>query len=363
MDRIYASGAAGSAPSVPASPSSGYPTAGNPGTGTPATKPGPYWYHMVMEELMAIITAGGIAPAPGALNQVKLALDALYMSKTASLGNGSNDFRLTLTSGAPVTTTNVTNAGTLYLTPYKGNRIALYDGSANWNSRTSAEMSIAVPATTNTMYDVFCYDNAGVPTLELLAWTNDTTRTTALSYQNGVLVKSGASTRRYIGSFRTGAVSGKTEDSLSNRLVWNYCNRVLRQARGTFSADRATASTTYVELNSEIRIGFVVGVSEDPIFAAANGSVSGDANRWAGTAFAFDGTAADASLEGGALAGGAIGASGIRCGVNLIGYKVGIAAGYHYATIIGKTDAGTSTWQSATSTTGAKFYATLGIQG
>lgn len=86
MDRIYASGAAGSAPSVPASPSSGYPTAGNPGTGTPATKPGPYWYHMVMEELMAIITAGGITPAPGTLNQVKQALDALYMPVTASVG-------------------------------------------------------------------------------------------------------------------------------------------------------------------------------------------------------------------------------------------------------------------------------------
>lgn len=81
MDRIYASGAAGSVPSVPASPSSGYPTAGNPGAGTPATKPGPYWYHMVMEELMTIITAGGVTPAPGALNQVKLALDALYAPK------------------------------------------------------------------------------------------------------------------------------------------------------------------------------------------------------------------------------------------------------------------------------------------
>ena len=87
MDRIYASGAAGSAPSVPASPSSGYPTAGNPGTGTPATKPGAYWYHMIMEELMAIITAGGVIPAPGTLNQVKQALDALYMPITASVGS------------------------------------------------------------------------------------------------------------------------------------------------------------------------------------------------------------------------------------------------------------------------------------
>lgn len=88
MDRIYASGAAGSAPSVPASPSSGYPTAGNPGTGTPATKPGPYWYHMIMEELMAIITAAGITPEPGTLNQVKQALDSLYMVNSSALGKG-----------------------------------------------------------------------------------------------------------------------------------------------------------------------------------------------------------------------------------------------------------------------------------
>lgn len=82
MDRIYASGAAGSAPSVPASPSSGYPTAGNPGSGTPATKPGPYWYHMVMEELMAVILAGGITPAPGTLNQVLQALRSAGVFQT-----------------------------------------------------------------------------------------------------------------------------------------------------------------------------------------------------------------------------------------------------------------------------------------
>lgn len=107
MDRIYASGAAGSAPGVPASPSSGYPTAGNPGTGTPATKPGPYWYHMVMEELMAIITAGGITPAPGTLNQVKQALDALYMPITASVGSSVQGSFKNLQLSATGTSANV----------------------------------------------------------------------------------------------------------------------------------------------------------------------------------------------------------------------------------------------------------------
>lgn len=83
MDRIYASGAAGTPPSVPASPSSGYPTAGNPGAGTPATKPGPYWYHMVMEELMAIISAAGITPAQGNLTQLLTALRSAGVFQTA----------------------------------------------------------------------------------------------------------------------------------------------------------------------------------------------------------------------------------------------------------------------------------------
>lgn len=98
MDRIYASGAAAGAPSVPAAPSAGYPTAGNAGTGTLATKPGPYWYHMIMEELMAIITAAGIAPAPGTLNQVKQSLDMLYSpSKIQKIGATVSANALTLT--------------------------------------------------------------------------------------------------------------------------------------------------------------------------------------------------------------------------------------------------------------------------
>lgn len=83
MDRTYSSGAAGSAPSAPASPSSGYPTAGNPDTGTPATKPGPYWYHMIMEELMAIISAAGITPAQGNLTQLLTALRSSGVFQTA----------------------------------------------------------------------------------------------------------------------------------------------------------------------------------------------------------------------------------------------------------------------------------------
>lgn len=82
MDRAYQSGAAGSAPAAPVSPSNGYPTAGNPATATPATKPGPYWYHMIMEELMAIISAAGITPAQGNLTQLLTALRSAGVFQT-----------------------------------------------------------------------------------------------------------------------------------------------------------------------------------------------------------------------------------------------------------------------------------------
>lgn len=89
MDRIYASGAAGSAPAAPASPSIGYPSAGNPGAGTQATKPGAYWYHMVMEELMAVILSAGITPEQGTLTQLATALQSGKLSSSSAGGTAN----------------------------------------------------------------------------------------------------------------------------------------------------------------------------------------------------------------------------------------------------------------------------------
>lgn len=182
------------------------------------------------------------------------------------------EFRLTLTTLTPVTSSDVLAATTVFLSPYKGNRIALFDGSSAWTVFNSAEMSIAVPATTSTMYDVFCFNNSGTPTLEALAWTNDTTRATALVLQNGVLVKSGATTRRYIGNFRTTTVSGQTEDSLKKRYVWNYYNRVRRPMSiisGTGSWTYTTNTARQANASAANQLDFIVGVAED----AVDGSV------------------------------------------------------------------------------------------
>jgi hypothetical protein len=168
-----------------------------------------------------------------------------------------------------VTTSDVTAAETLYFAPYKGNRIALYDGT-NYVMRTFTELSIDVPDATN-MYDVFAYDNAGTVTLELTAWTNDTTRATALTTQNGVLVKTGALTRRYLGSFySTTAGNGQIEDSVANRYLWNYYNRVLRPLRvleGTDSWNYTTQTIRQANGSTANQLNFCVGYSEDSVSA------------------------------------------------------------------------------------------------
>ena len=181
-----------------------------------------------------------------------------------------NNFRLTLTTGVPVTTTDVMGASTVFLTPYNGNQIALYSGTT-WELLTTAQVSLALSGlTSGRPYDVFAWNNAGTVTLETLVWTNDTTRATALAYQDGVLVRSGSTTRRYLGTFySTGATT--TEDSQANRFLWNYYNRVQRfMVRYETTGSWTYSSTTVRQANGSTanQLNFVVGIAEDSVEAS-----------------------------------------------------------------------------------------------
>ena len=154
------------------------------------------------------------------------------MSGSVFSGGGyPMEARLTLETGVPISTTDQTAKTTLYLTPYKGNQIAVYDGTSAWSTLTlSADISITLAGLTAGLpYDVYVYSNAGTLALELTAWTNTTTRATARTLQNGVYVKTGATTRRYIGTIAIVA-TGQCEDSSVKRMVYNYYNQVTRLA-------------------------------------------------------------------------------------------------------------------------------------
>ncbi len=70
-------------------------------------------------------------------------------------------------------------------------------------------------------------------TLEFLIWTNANTRATALVRQDGILCKTGALTRRYLGTFRTVSTT-TTSNNTTLRYLYNYYNRLERI--GTYSS-------------------------------------------------------------------------------------------------------------------------------
>jgi hypothetical protein len=336
--------------------------------------------------------------------------------------NSVEDFRLTLTSVTPVTTADVTNATAIYCSPFKGNRMALYDG-ANWHIRNSAEFSLALGtlAAAFQAYDVFAYDNAGVPTLEFLEWQshavtithaspgvatwnshplvngnrvvltttgtlptglspntqyyvvakaantfelsltfggtainttgdgsgthtvhNPYARATALVYQDGILSKSGDTTRRYLGTFFSTSTTA-TADAVATRYLENYYNTVDRQMQGTFSTNRTTTSVgTMVELNTEIRFYFVAGNTDNPMRF--------DFQGYTGHTVATAYTVSQIYLDGSISLTGNLSLSILSPTANLnqfgnIHDYITPAVGYHYATLFGNLSyAGTGTW-------------------
>lgn len=182
---------------------------------------------------------------------------------------GRCDFRLTLTTAVPVTTSDVTAATTVFVTPTSGYQCAVYDGATAWLGRTSTELSFSIAGfAINTNFDVWLYDNAGTLATESLAWSGDTTRATALTTQNGVLVKTGATTRRYLGTFRTTGTLGQTEDSFAKRFVWNYYNRHPRPMRLTDPTNTWNYTLAVIrQANAGTaptpnQIAFVIGVAD-----------------------------------------------------------------------------------------------------
>lgn len=221
---------------------------------------------------------------PGAANYTTVAGDYLmFIGRAAGVvqvlifkGDGTsvirsslpivNDFRMTLTSGTPVTIADVTAAGTLYLTPVVGNRLSLLYGGS-WVMLTSAEVSLALTLTADKPYDIFAETSDGLAvTLSATVWTDNDTRATALTTVNGVLCKSGDTAKRYIGTIYSSG-SNTTEDSEAKRYVWNYYHRRARIQRVLETADSWTYAVDAwraMNNNSSNELRFVIGVREDP---------------------------------------------------------------------------------------------------
>lgn len=198
------------------------------------------------------------------------------------LGPARSDHRLTLTTGLPVTTADVTGATSIYFTPAGGgNQILLYTPAGLAVNVVLAEQTLALGTlTSGKPYDAFGWWDGGFQK-EYVVWTNDTTRATAITLSNGLWVKSGSTYKRLLGTFYTTSTTA-TEDSAAKRFLSNAYNDVLRRMQvydTTGSWVYATDAWQSANASTANRLQFVVPVPGRVVRAgvdvAGNNAVGG----------------------------------------------------------------------------------------
>jgi hypothetical protein len=143
----------------------------------------------------------------------------------------------------------------------------------NWQDCAPAtEISLAVTGrTTDLPFAIYAYLAAGVVTLEFQNWTNATTRATTLTRLDGVLTKTGDSTRRFLGDCRARSATTfhfvRNGDDLPCKFdLWNADNRVefpfiLRALTNTWAYTLATWRQAQGSANYQVDV--MVGLQEE----------------------------------------------------------------------------------------------------
>lgn len=190
--------------------------------------------------------------------------------------------RLSLTSSTPITAVDVSEASTVYYTPFETGQITLWTGS-EWEMFWFDEISFTPDfslLTSSTNYDVFAYAVGDQVFLELgPAWSGNNTRSSGVTYFRGILCLTVDPTRRYIGTLRTTS-SNRLEDSTARRFIWNFYH----QRRRHMSVVEATSSWTFattinvwrqVRQSAANKFEYVCG---QPVELEASGALSANGN-------------------------------------------------------------------------------------
>ena len=181
--------------------------------------------------------------------------------------------RLTLQTATPYTTADIA-ATTLYFTPYHGNRVPLYALGADWSIYSLTEISVSLASLgSGKVNDVFLYYNGATLALNLVEWTNTTTRAVALTLKDGMLVKSGYPNYLYLGTIAASA-AGKCDDTKLCRYVWNNFNRRARQLALSDTTDNWSYSGGWRMARGVASncVSYVAGLVEDPVYMNVSGA-------------------------------------------------------------------------------------------
>jgi len=152
------------------------------------------------------------------------------------------NLRMSLDPSAPIPTTNRsgTNASVLYIHPYKGSSVSLYNLiTRRWGLNEITNV-LAFPLTTlvaDRNFDIFLYRELdSTYKVEFIAWPDSSAGALPPTkiYRNGIAVKSlSESNKRYIGCLRT-AATGQSEQTIgahqnggyhAKQYLWNAQNQ------------------------------------------------------------------------------------------------------------------------------------------
>jgi hypothetical protein len=223
----------------------------------------------------------------------------------------------------------------LFFHPYKGNVVGLYNGS-NWQAyQINGVLSVEIQPidfsglADDTVYDVFFEPDGASIGVVFTAWTNNTTRATALTTQDAVVVQSGAPGRRYIGTIRHSDSANGIFDIPAQRGLFNMYNRVRRQM--VMFSDPVTGSWTYDVANvwraangqAGNAVSFVIGMQEDIVQANVQVPLS-DAGGFSAAGLGLDRTDGnDADFYGTGTFAGHVNIAGAQ-------FRRTVAPGFHF---------------------------------
>lgn len=194
-----------------------------------------HWAGTLLAGESVILDNNGL-PTKYAANGIAVTSAPVAVSCSPSI----QGLRLTIQTGNSIPNADVASSTSIFFTPHEHGSIALFDGT-NWNERITTEVSLALGTVVSGFnYDVFAVWLSGAVVLEIAQWATDTTRTTAISRVNGVLVKTSDPLRRYVGTFRTISTT-QTTDTRTQRYIYNENNQVDRYLTQT----DATTTWTY----------------------------------------------------------------------------------------------------------------------
>lgn len=234
--------------------------------------------------------------------------------------------------------------GVIYTIPNSG--IAGLSGTGSvFNVNTVANQPLAA----NTTYWIFAFNNAG--TITATFFTGSAHSPSTAAGNEGVEISTGFDAYSLIGMCRTNA-SAQFVDTTAVRGVLSWFNPRPRVAQGKYTADRTITSGTFVEINSEIAVGFLTW-GDKAVSLSASGAAYCSVSAPMFTKIYVDGVATTGGVYTTILSANV--GSPITMSAALGGLDA-LSEGYHVATLYGWSSSGSCIYLGGTA---GPVYCTL----